>query len=129
MSTRAGVAREHEHGREHGADARRRAHGERAAEQRARAAPARAGEQARRDDALRHRQQADEGEPEHDEHEARDLGLRVRRDGVADRRGAGAEHDEDDREAEDERQAREHDAARVPRSPSRPASTLESAER
>ena len=106
LHERAGVAREHEHGREDGADARRRADGERAAEERTGAAPARAGQEARREHALGHGQEPDEGETEDDEHEAGDLRLRVAGHGVADRSSARAQHDEDDREAEDERQAR-----------------------
>ena len=70
-------------------------------------------EQPRRDDPLRHRQQPDEREAEHDEHEAGDLAsARSARQHAADRRRAGAEHDEDDREAEDERDARDDDAPR-----------------
>ena len=45
-------------------------------------------------------------EPEHDEHEAGDLRPRLLVDPAAERRRAGAEDDEDDREAERERHAR-----------------------
>ena len=54
-------------------------------------------------------QRPHEGKPEHDEHEAGDLELRALVDGAPDRRRGSAERDEDDREADDERQAREHD--------------------
>src|SRR6185503_14185016 len=73
--------------------------------------PAGADEQAGGQYALRHRQQAHEGEPEHDEDEARELGSSRRREDAADRRRPGAENDEDDGEAEDERDARDDDAA------------------
>ena len=54
-------------------------------------APPRALQQARRDRALRPRQQPDEREAEHDQHEAGDLDLRPLVDRAADRGRAGAE--------------------------------------
>ena len=59
--------------------------------------------------ALRPRQQPDEREPDHDQHETGDLDLGLLVDRAADRGGAGAEQHEDGREAEDERDARDHD--------------------
>ena len=87
------------------------------------------GQQPGRDHALRHRQQPDEREPDHDEHEAGDLGLSALREDVADCRRAGAEDDEDDGEPEDERHARAHDPPRGASLPEPSASTPESAER
>ena len=89
----------------HGAAQTAKAPPSSAAEPRRRAPASRPGAS----DPLRHRQQADEGEAEDDEQEARDLGLRGRDDGVADRGRAGPEHHEDDGEAEDERDARDDD--------------------
>ena len=66
-----------------------------------------------------HGSSADEREPDHDEHEAGDLGLGRLRDDARDRRRPGAEHDEHDREAGDERHARRaRFAVPSPRSPS-----------
>ena len=80
-----------------------------AAEQRVRPAAPGVLQQAGRHRALRPRQQPDEREPDHDQHEAGDLDLRLLVDRAADRGGAGAEQHEDGREAEDERDARDHD--------------------
>ena len=55
-----------------------------------------------------------EREADHDQHEARDLELRALVDRAADGRRAAPSSDEDDGEPEDERHAREHDAARDP---------------
>ena len=103
----AAARREHEDRGEHRADARGGADGERAAEQRVRPAAAGVLQQARRDRALRPRQQPDEREPDHDQHEAGDLDLRLLVDRAADRGRAGAEQHEDGGEAEDERDARD----------------------
>ena len=97
---------------EHGADAGRGTDGERSTEQHARASPPRARDQPRREDPLRPRQQADERQPEHDEHEAGELGLPIEGQHAADRSRARSEDDEDDGEAGDERQASERDAPR-----------------
>ena len=73
--------------------------------------------------------QPDEREPDHDQHEAGDLDLRLLVDRAADRGCARAEQHEDGRETEDERHARDHDPRLTPRSPSRSTSTAEIAER
>ena len=76
---------------------------------------ARALQQARRDGALRPRQQPEEREPEHDEHEAGDLGLRRLVDDAARsprrRRRAATKTTV---KPSDERQARDDDAPRRP---------------
>ena len=91
---------------------------------------ARAGEQPRRQHALRHGQQADEREPEHDEDEAGDLraGLRRERRSRSPRPPAPSTTKTT---VKPKMNGRLETTTRrtVPRSPSRPASTLESAAR
>src|SRR5438477_370854 len=77
----------------------------------ARSTPAGALQQARSNGALRPGEQADEREPDDHERKTGDLVLGRLRHDAGDRRGCGAERDEDDREAGDERQARGHDPA------------------
>ena len=92
--------------------------------------PPRALEHARRDDSLRPRQQAHERQPEHDEHETGDLVAPLGVDVAADRGRPGPERDEDYGEADEERDARDDDPLRAtPRSPSRSASTADTADR
>ena len=96
---------------EHCPDARCGADGERAPEQNTRPAAPRAGEHARCEDPLGPRQQADEREPEHDEHEAGQLDLPGRGQHAADGSRSRSEDDEDDGEPGDERQAPERHVA------------------
>ena len=105
------VVGQREDRREHDADTRRRAHRERCPEQHGGASPPGPRDEAGREEALRPRQQADEREPEDDEHEAGELGLPVEGQHAADRGRPRAQDHEDDGEAGDERQAPQRDAA------------------
>ena len=105
-------ARDREDRGEHRADARRRADRERCAEQDARVSPARSRQQARGEEPLRPGQKPDERQPDDDEDQAGELELAVGRQDASDRGRCDPEDDEDDREAEDERQAGERDPAR-----------------
>jgi hypothetical protein len=108
---RARCARQREHGAEHGADARRGAHGEGSSQERVRAVP-RAREEPRRDHPLRPRQQPGEREPEDHEQQARELDPPLRCEHGAERGRARPEDDEHEREAEHERDAPREDPPR-----------------
>ena len=65
--------------------------------------------------ALRNRQEAQEGEPEHDHDQSRDLCSAVRRQKAPERGGAGPERHEHDCEADEEGDARHEDSPGDPR--------------
>ena len=94
-----------------GAEARRGPPGTGTAEQHARAGAPRARQEPRRDHAFRPRQETEEDKAEYDENETGDLELALGVQRAADRGGRRAEQHEHDREAEDERQARDDDAS------------------
>ena len=115
--------------REHRADARRGADGERAAEQDAEPRAPRSLEQPRRGHPLGHRQQPHEREAEHDEHEA---AICLARLGVDEPPTAAAPAPRTTKTTEKPAMNGTLEIATrraVPRSPSRPASTAETAER